>query len=186
VDAFPSFSTTGAHTDPDSDQCYRFTRRTYLGSTSQSIKVKLVYCLARANSSNAAKQRVLSIISAKKLELFAYGQLEKIICLPVGLSKENLGLDEAILKELNNRLTTVIHNAWALQRLGIRSFESHHIKGTFNLLNLYLSVKTTNPARLFFRSSILAVASTPLPATILETYTSEQSQARSIGMRVQN
>lgn len=90
-------------------------------------------------------------------------------------------MDEAILKELNNRLTTVIHNAWALQRLGIRSFESHHIKGTFNLLSLYLGVETTNPARLFFCSSILAVAGAPLPATILETYTSEQSQAQCIG-----
>jgi len=79
-------------------------------------------------------------------------------------------LDEAILKELNNRLTIVIHNAWALQRLGIRSFKSHYIKGTFNPLNLYLSVETTNPARLFFCSSILAVAGTPLPATILETH----------------
>lgn len=90
-------------------------------------------------------------------------------------------MDEAILKELNNRLTTAIHRAWAVNlNLGVRSFESHHIKGTFNLLNLCLSVKTTNPARLFC-SSISAVAGTPLPATLLETYTSELSHAQSMG-----
>lgn len=144
--------------------------------------IKSVYCLVRANSLITAQQRVFSSLSIKKLGPFTDEQLEKIICLSADLSNKGLGLDEDVLKELKTKLTTVIHSAWAVNfNPGVRSFEFHYIKGTFNLLNLCLSVNTINPARLFFCSSISAAAGTPLPATIQEEYISELSHAQSIG-----
>jgi thioester reductase-like protein len=77
---------------------------------------------------------------------------------------------------------TVIHSAWAVNfNLGVRSFEQQHIKGTFNLLNLCLSVSTAHPARLFFCSSISAAAGTPLPATIKEQHIEDLSHAQNMG-----
>ncbi len=65
--------------------------------------------------------------------------------------------------------------------MGVQSFEQQHVKGTFNLLNLCLSVTTPTPAKLFFCSSVSAAAGTPLPATIPETYLTNLSYAQNMG-----
>jgi thioester reductase-like protein len=142
--------------------------------------VKAVYCLVRATSQEAARDRVLSILAAKKV-----GNLDnadKILCFPSDLSREDLGLPSSTVNALQESLTTVIHCAWAVNfNLGVQSFEKQHIKGTFNLLNMCLSVTTPLPAKLFFCSSISAAAGTPLPATISETYIADLTQAQSMG-----
>ncbi|KAB8300552.1 hypothetical protein EYC80_000712 [Monilinia laxa] len=124
--------------------------------------VKAVYCLVRATSQQQAGDRVQKTL--------------------LNLSREDLGLEPSIIEALRNDLTTVIHCAWAVNfNLGVQSFESHHIKGTVNLLNLCLTVRTNLPAKLFFCSSISAAAGTPLPAIIEETYITNLNHAQKMG-----
>ncbi|ATZ47711.1 hypothetical protein BCIN_03g00210 [Botrytis cinerea B05.10] len=149
---------------------------------SQLIKksfVKAIYCLVRAKDQQQAEERVRNTLSTKKLSPKTFS---KIHCLPSDLSKTNLGLDTTIIQTLRDNLTTVIHCAWAVNfNLGVQSFESHHIRGTVNLLNLCLAVRTPLPAKLFFCSSISAAAGTPLPATIEETYITNLNYAQNMG-----
>ncbi|KAG4425536.1 hypothetical protein IFR04_001233 [Cadophora malorum] len=142
--------------------------------------VKTVYCLVRASSPEAAQNRVLSTLSAKKIDDFSNSS--KIVCLPSDLSREDLGLHSQVVEVLQSSLTTVLHCAWAVNfNLGVRSFEKQHINGTFNLLNMCLNVKTPTPAKLFFCSSISAAAGTPIPAQIQETYISNLAHAQNMG-----
>lgn len=83
----------------------------------------------------------------------------------------------------------VIHSAWAVNfNLGVRSFESQHIRGAYNLINLCLRTNMTTsrrrqlpPARFYFCSSISAAAGTPLPATIEERHIEELAHAQAMG-----
>lgn len=93
-----------------------------------------------------------------------------------------LGLSEEFIEQMKDSLTVVIHSAWAVNfNLGVRSFESHHIQGTYNLLNFCLATRTVQPARLFFCSSISAAAGTPIPATVRETYIENLAHAQDMG-----
>lgn len=123
---------------------------------------------------------MFSTFAAKKIDISEHS--DKIICFPSDLSREDLGLDKSTADILRKSLTTVIHCAWAVNfNLGVQSFEKQHIKGTYNLLNMCLSVTTPPPAKLFFCSSISAAAGTPLPATIQETYISDLTHAQNMG-----
>lgn len=127
-----------------------------------------------------ARDRVFSTLATKKVN--SLENVDKILCFPSDLSREDLGLPRSTVNTLQNSLTTVIHCAWAVNfNLGVQSFEKQHIKGTFNLLNTCLKVNTPLPAKLFFCSSISAAAGTPLPATISETYISDLTHAQSMG-----
>jgi thioester reductase-like protein len=144
--------------------------------------VKTIYCFVRASTPTAAEQRVQSTLASKKLGPFTAEESGKIVCLPADLSKSDFGLDDHILSTIMNSLTAVIHSAWAVNfNLGVSSFESHHIRGTYNLLNACLQTRTVNPARLYFCSSISAAAGTPLPAVVPETYISELAYAQNMG-----
>lgn len=139
-----------------------------------------MYCLVRAKSPEVARERICSTLAAKKI-----GHLEnvnKILCFPSDLSREDLGLPGTTIHTLRKSLTTVIHCAWAVNfNLGVQSFEKQHIRGTFNLLNMCLKVTMQLPAKLFFCSSISAAAGTPLPAIIPETYISDLTHAQGMG-----
>ncbi|CAK7219999.1 putative NRPS-like protein biosynthetic cluster [Sporothrix bragantina] len=140
-----------------------------------------VYCLVRASSTEAAEERVQSTLASKGLSRFEAAS-SRVVCLPADLSQASLGLDESILADLRKNLTAVVHAAWAVNfNLGVRSFESHHIRGTRNLLDLCLSVQGSTAARLFFCSSISAAAGTPIPATIAETYIHNLAHAQAMG-----
>ncbi|QSZ28851.1 hypothetical protein DSL72_003356 [Monilinia vaccinii-corymbosi] len=141
--------------------------------------VKAVYCLVRATNQQQAEDRVKKTLLSKRLSPATFS---KVHCLPSDLSREDLGLEPSIIQDLRDNLTTVIHCAWAVNfNLGVQSFESHHIRGTVNLLNLCLAVRTHLPAKLFFCSSISAAAGTPLPATIEETYIKNLNHAQKMG-----
>ncbi|KAE9973609.1 hypothetical protein BLS_003501 [Venturia inaequalis] len=145
-------------------------------------QVKKVYCFVRASDPTAAKERVQSTLASKRLTTFTQEESKKIQCLPADLSKADFGLDSTTFKEIMNTLTVVIHAAWAVNfNLGVRSFESHHINGTHNLLNACLHTNTVHPASLYFCSSISAAAGTPLPATIAETYIEDLAHAQGMG-----
>lgn len=141
--------------------------------------VQSVYCLVRAASPAAAKDRVLATLWSKLIPpIFT----RKIICLPSDLSRSDLGLPADILDDLRQKLTKVVHCAWAVNfNIGVSSFEAQHIRGTHNLLSLCLSVSTPTPAELYFCSSISAAAGTPIPANIGETYIENLNHAQNMG-----
>ncbi|KAM3080342.1 hypothetical protein ACMFMG_005302 [Clarireedia jacksonii] len=141
--------------------------------------INAVYCLVRAGSPEEAEKRVKTNFSSKKIPIHNF---EKINCLPADLSRDDLGLDPATIEELKDRLTSIIHCAWAVNfNLGVRSFENQHIRGAFNLLNLCLKTRTTTPAKFFFSSSISVAAGTPLPAVIQESYITDLIYAQNMG-----
>ncbi|KAL1899932.1 putative NRPS-like protein biosynthetic cluster [Sporothrix stenoceras] len=144
-------------------------------------QVARIYCLVRASSPAVAEERVNSTLVSKGLAPLPKD--DRVICLPADLSQSSLGLDAAILADLRKSLTTVVHAAWAVNfNLGVRSFESHHIRGTRNLLDVALTPESGRPAaRLFFCSSISAAAGTPIPATIAEGYIHNLAHAQSMG-----
>ncbi|ESZ94246.1 hypothetical protein SBOR_5380 [Sclerotinia borealis F-4128] len=145
----------------------------------QKESVKAVYCLVRASNQQQAEDRVRNILSSKKISPTTF---LKVHCFPSDFSHADLGLESSIIETLRDDLTMVIHCAWAVNfNLGVQSFESHHIKGTVNLLNLCLTVRSHSPARLFFCSSISAAAGTPLPATIEETFITNLNHAQKMG-----
>lgn len=136
----------------------------------------------RASSPTTAKGRVQTTLASKRLTHFTEEESEKVQCVPADLSKRDFCLDCNTLEDILRSLTVVIHAAWAVNfNLGVRSFESHHISGTYNLLNACLQTRTVDPARLYFCSSISAAAGTPLPATIAETYIEDFTHAQGMG-----
>lgn len=144
--------------------------------------VKHVFCLVRAKSREAAKTRVLSTLEAKRIALLNDEELSRVSFLPSDLGKASLGLDQDIMERILQSLTVVIHSAWAVNfNLGVRSFESQHIRGAHNLINLCLKTSTVHPARFYFCSSIAAAAGTPLPATIEECHIEDLSHAQKMG-----
>ncbi|RDW71704.1 hypothetical protein BP5796_07738 [Coleophoma crateriformis] len=138
-----------------------------------------IYCLVRASTPAEATRRVLSTLSSRLLPSVAH---QRLVCLPADMSKADLGLGEEIINQLKSSLTKVFHCAWAVNfNLGVSSFESHHIRGTYNLISLCLSTTTAKPASLYFCSSISAAAGTPLPARIPETYLTSLKYAQNMG-----
>lgn len=148
----------------------------------QEAAVSKVYCLVRAASPKAAEERVYSTLQSKGLAALDDAQRAKVVCLPSDLSQASLGLDADVLQELSERLTSVVHCAWAVNfNLGVRSFETQHIRGTWNLVNACLATKTVAPARLFFCSSISAGAGTPIPGRVPEAQVADLAHAQAIG-----
>ncbi|KAI3394095.1 hypothetical protein diail_3219 [Diaporthe ilicicola] len=144
--------------------------------------VKRVFCLVRASTRDAAKARVISTLEGKGIPSLTNEDISRVSFLPADLSQPTLGLDKETLDEILQCLTLVIHSAWAVNfNLGVRSFESQHIRGAHNLINLCLRTKTVDPARFYFCSSISAAAATPLPATIGESHIEDLSHAQSMG-----
>lgn len=144
--------------------------------------VKKVLCLVRASTKEAAKSRVISTLEAKGLPSLVEEDLSRVSFLPADLSQPSLGLEEESLREIRDNLTLVIHSAWAVNfNLGVRSFESQHIRGAHNLINVCLQTKTVDPARFYFCSSISSAAATPLPATIAESHIDNYSHAQPMG-----
>ncbi|KAL1881253.1 putative secondary metabolism biosynthetic enzyme [Diaporthe australafricana] len=144
--------------------------------------VKRVFCLVRASTKDAAKARVISTLESKDISSLTAEDISRVSFLPADLSKPSLGLDEESLNEVLQSLTLVVHSAWAVNfNLGVRSFESQHIRGAHNLINVCLRTKTVDPARFYFCSSISAAAATPLPATIGESHIEDLSHAQSMG-----
>lgn len=144
--------------------------------------VNRVWCLTRASSPLEAQIRVLGTLSAKGISGLTESHLKKISSVPSDLSRPDLGLSDQAICELKMTLTTVIHSAWAVNfNLGVRSFEAHHIQGTYNLLKFCQSTDTIQPAQLFFCSSISAAAGTPIPATVSETYIDNLAYAQNMG-----
>ncbi|KAF4986560.1 hypothetical protein FGRMN_10788 [Fusarium graminum] len=143
--------------------------------------VGAVWALVRATSDTAATDRVYSSLQARGLSLDEE-QRSKILSLPCDLSRSDLGLSESRVEELGTKLTTIIHSAWAVNfNISVQSFEDQHIKAVHNLIQLSLSVKTPQPARFFFCSSVSSAGGSPRPGQVLEAQVPSPRHAQHTG-----
>ena len=125
--------------------------------------IKHIYCLVRGPDPT---DRVLSALHQRDLTKPSSAQFT---ALTADLSDPFLGLSMECYASLQSHVTHVIHSAWAVNfNLGIRSFESQHIAGVHNLLQMTLSSPLSNPARFCFCSSVAVALATPAPVTISE------------------
>lgn len=147
----------------------------------QHPEVTEIWALVRAPGQAAAGARLMQSLKTRGIHL-TDEQSSKVRAVPSDLSKADLGLDQHDMDHLLGSLTHVIHSAWAVNfNLGVRSFESQHIRGTYNLINTCLRSRLPNPASFFFCSSVSAAISTPAPATIHETAVENFEHAQRMG-----
>jgi nucleoside-diphosphate-sugar epimerase len=143
--------------------------------------VSKVWALVRASNPLEARSRVLDSLTARNLSL-SESEASKLIALPGDFSLPDFGLSEANIQDLLSSLTHVVHCAWAVNfNIPVRSFETQHIRGVHNLLNLCLRATLPSPAKMFFCSSLSAAGGTPRPARISETVVENLSHAQAMG-----
>lgn len=95
----------------------------------------------------------MEALSGKGLHVPASKE-QKIIALNSGLDKPDLGVGEAMLSEMQQSVSLIIHAAWPVNfNLPLSSFEPH-VRGLYNLLQFSLSVHLPSPATTFFCSSV--------------------------------
>ncbi|RDA86136.1 hypothetical protein CP532_3062 [Ophiocordyceps camponoti-leonardi (nom. inval.)] len=136
-------------------------------------KVARVYCLVRATTQHAARQRVSSCFSTLGLGDLVDGKVE---CVPYSISSTGLGLEETHRQLLLRETTTIIHLAWAVNfSLHLDSFE-HHIAGTRELIALAVE----SCSRFFYISSTAAVSHHP-SRSIRENLSEKATDASPLG-----
>lgn len=124
----------------------------------RDARVRKIYCLLRATTPHAARERVAKALSQRRLvdlsDLDEDAGDGKLVFLPSDLSAADLGLAAADRDSLLRDATVVIHSAWAVNfSLRLASF-APHLAATRNLINLAGAVG----ARFYFISSTAAVA----------------------------
>lgn len=145
--------------------------------------VRKVYCLNRASSPEKAQER--TIASLKERQVFSSlssEQLSKIASFPSDLSQETLGLTPAVFSDIVAHATCVIHCAWQVNfNMDVSSFESHHIRGAWNLLNMCLKSPHASPPSFTFCSSVSTVMASPHSAPIPEALPTSFDYAMPMG-----
>ncbi|KAF2156690.1 acetyl-CoA synthetase-like protein [Myriangium duriaei CBS 260.36] len=140
-----------------------------------------VWALVRANDESAATERVAKSLATRGISLSAEAQA-KVTSLPTDLSRGDLSLSEKRLTVLRERLTMVIHSAWAVNfNISVQSFEDQHIKAVHNLIELCQGVQTPLPARFFFCSSVSSAAGSPRPGVVTESPVPGPENAQNTG-----
>lgn len=143
--------------------------------------VSEIWALVRSPGQAAAGARVMKSLEARNIVLTDQ-ELSKLRAVPSDFTDRDLGLDAHDLEHLLNNLTCVMHSAWAVNfNLGVRSFEAQHIRGTYNIINVCLRSRLTNPARFYFCSSVSSASGTPKPATITEAAIEDLNHAQGMG-----
>ncbi|KAI9716320.1 MAG: putative NRPS-like protein biosynthetic cluster [Candelaria pacifica] len=127
-----------------------------------SHSTKKVYCLVRGDN---PLDRVLQSLKERGTLLEPSSE-HKIEALSTDFSQPDLGLTEKMMEELKAEVSLIIHLAWPVNfSIHLQSFEPH-LAGLRTLLKLSLNVYRSEPARLFFASSISTAENTPSPALI--------------------
>jgi carbohydrate kinase (thermoresistant glucokinase family) len=131
--------------------------------------IETVHCLVRAKDGKDASRRVTqSLLQRKIYHTMSLEARAKINPLPSDFSDAHLGLPSTTYKSIAEKVTNVIHCAWAVNfNWGLPSFEKDCIAGVNHLINLCL-VNPSSQATFDFCSSVSTVACCP------ETNTPEQ------------
>lgn len=120
-----------------------------------SHAVSKVYCLNRTAD---AEQR--QIRGNKARGLATEWDKQRAVFLTGDLAQKDLGLGPEKYKNIAESINVIIHNAWQVDfNLSLESYESGHIRGVSNLIDL--SLASNHSAKIFFISSISSVMGWP-------------------------
>ena len=105
----------------------------------------------------------------------------KLVALSTDLSQPDLGLTKEMIEQFKAEVTLILHLAWPVNfSIHLQSFEPH-LAGLRTLLALSLDVRGSEPARIFFASSISTAENTPPPALIADAPVDNFSHALEMG-----
>ena len=140
-----------------------------------------IHCLIRASSKEAARGRVSKSLAQRQLPpLDEHSRTTHFH--PCKLSQEGLGLHEEVFDDLANRVTLVIHAAWAVDfRLRLPSFVKDHIAGLHNLINFTLTSCRRTPPRFLFCSSTASQLDSSSKMTVPEAISHNPHQPSELG-----
>lgn len=124
--------------------------------------VEIVHCLVRAKDGKDAAHRVIQSLMQRKIyHTLSLNSRAKINALPSDFSDDHLGLSNATYESIAEKVTNVIHCAWAVNfNWGLPSFEKDCIAGVNHLINLCLA-NPSSKATFDFCSSVSTVARCP-------------------------
>ena len=124
--------------------------------------------------------RVLQSLKERGITLESSSE-GKIVALSTDLSQPDLGLTKEMIEQFKTEVTLIIHLAWPVNfSIHLQSFEPQ-LAGLRTLLALSLDVYRSEPARLFFASSISTAENTPPPALIADAPIDDFSHALDMG-----
>lgn len=145
-----------------------------LHSLVQRPHVQKVYCLIRTKKSSPASKRLDDVLATNHLlDIITKEQRQKIIATDYDLYNANgrLGLSDSVYEVLRSSVTTICHNAWAVNfNMQLTDFEPH-CRGTFDLINLALqSTHKAKPSFLFVSTigAILRASERPIKETLYD------------------
>ena len=142
-----------------------------------SHTTRKVYCLVRGEN---PRDRVFQSLKERGITLESSSEY-KIVALSTDLSQPDLGLTKEMMEQLKTEVALIIHLAWPVNfSIHLKSFEPH-LAGLRTLLTLSLDVYRSEPARLFFASSISTAENTPPPALIADAPVDDFSHALNMG-----
>ncbi|KAM0140952.1 hypothetical protein ACHAO1_002078 [Botrytis cinerea] len=142
-----------------------------------SPKFRKVYCLVRGEN---PMDRVLKSIKDRGLSLTPAARA-KVVAFTADLALTDLGLGKSMIEQFKTEVSLIIHLAWSVNFIiGLQSFEPH-LAGLKNLLDLSLAVYRSEPARLFYASSISTAENTPAPALIPDAPIEDFNNALNMG-----
>ena len=142
-----------------------------------SHTIRKVYCLVRGEN---PMDRVLQSLKERDITLESSNEY-KIVALSTDLSQPDLGLTKEMMEQLKTEVALILHLAWPVNfSIHLQSFEPH-LAGLRTLLALSLDVYRSEPARLFFASSISTAENTPPPALIADAPVDDLSHALDMG-----
>ena len=106
----------------------------------------------------------------------------KVSCVLVKLGSRNLGLSKELYDTFKDRVTLIIHAAWAVNfSMRLRSFVQDHVAGLRNLLDLALESTNGFPPRFIFCSSIASVTGPAAKSPIQEAISPDPNTASPLG-----
>ncbi|RPD56588.1 acetyl-CoA synthetase-like protein [Lentinus tigrinus ALCF2SS1-7] len=132
-------------------------------------EVELVYAFNRPGVDVMERQRGRFVERGLDVGLLSSPKFQLV---EAELDVPGFGIPTALLDEIRNRVTHIIHNAWKVDfKLGLSSFESD-LQAVRNLVELSLSSRHTAPPKIVFISSVgvfsRCTMSPPIPEVPVE------------------
>ena len=125
--------------------------------------IRKVYCLVRGEN---PMDRILKSMKERCIALQSSSEY-KLVALSTDLNQPDLGLTKMI-EQFKAEVTLTLHLAWPVNFfIHLQTFEPH-LAGLRTPLALSLDVRGSEPARIFFTSSISTAENTPPPALIAD------------------
>ena len=124
--------------------------------------------------------RVLQSLKERGITLEPSSE-HKIVVLSTDLGQPDLGLTKEMMEQLKTEVSLILHLAWPVNfSIHLQSFKPH-LAGLRTLLTLSLDVYRSEPACLFFASSISTAENTPPPALIADAPVADFSHTLDMG-----